>query len=69
MKTSKMLSPHSELLPNIWRVLHYSQGLKRIQPLETNILKMMTLALQSKLFTRRTRWEAEVLYTDWLSDK
>lgn len=34
-----MLSTHSELLPNIWRALHYSQGLKRIQLLETNILK------------------------------
>lgn len=39
MKTSKLLSTRSELLPNIWRALHYSQGLKRIQPLETNILK------------------------------
>lgn len=39
MKTSKMLSTHSELLTSIWRALHYSQELKRIQPLETNILK------------------------------
>jgi len=39
MKTSKMLSTHSELLPNIWKALHYSEGLKKIQSLETNILK------------------------------
>lgn len=39
MKTSKVLSTYFELLLNMWRALHYNQGLKRIQPLETNMLK------------------------------
>lgn len=39
MKTRKVLSTHSELLLSIWRALRYRQGLKRIQPLQTNTLK------------------------------
>lgn len=68
MKTSKLLSTHSELLPNIWRALHYSQGLKRIQLLETNILKNDVFSSLIQTIHSRTRWEVEVSYADWINN-